>query len=283
MNDGAVKSDMLLSLCRNLMQQRPNLKLILFSSKPNVGNLVGYFERRQLSVGTVNNKISTTYPVSEIYLKDIINDTLQGEELDEHSKAYCKAELSAPSGGARHEMVIEDHTLSEVPFNLVRKLILRICSSNPQGNILVFLPGITEIERLYTMLENDDVKMTKIFALHEKKDRDIMKYAFSSVKKGYRKIVLATDAVEMNLTIPGVAHVIDTGRQQIMLYSGAHRMTRRDMCRLPSDRLKYRVARAAAVEGGCYYGIYNKEMHHNITSQQTNEILHTDVDQANIN
>lgn len=81
------------------------------------------------------------------------------------------------------------------------------------GNILVFLPGLDEIEKIFKRL---------IFLLKKNKNFELCKlYAsvpiiqqrlhIETQNKGLRKIILSTNIAESSLTIPGIAYVIDCG------------------------------------------------------------------------
>ena len=74
------------------------------------------------------------------------------------------------------------------------------------GDVLVFLPGMAEIERVARLLEGIDAE---IHLLHgslstEAQDRALLPSA-------RRKVVLSTDIAETSLTVEGVRIVVDSG------------------------------------------------------------------------
>ena len=89
------------------------------------------------------------------------------------------------------------------------------------GDILVFLPGIEEIEKVFNQVQRLLITSKKNFALYKlfaslplQKQKEILKV----LPVGYRKIILSTNIAESSLTIPGITIVIDCGltKQKIL-------------------------------------------------------------------
>ena len=89
--------------------------------------------------------------------------------------------------------------------------------SNAFGAVLIFLPGISQIEKLRELLEGSsvysDTRKYKIFVLHSAlTSTEKQAELFRPLKKGCRKIVISTNMAETGVTIPDVTFVIDSCR-----------------------------------------------------------------------
>jgi len=95
--------------------------------------------------------------------------------------------------------------------------VLQIHLEKPSGDILLFLPGRSDIEALRRLLEEkrgllpdtaDDLLVCQIFsALPQKQQLKV----FEKTPTGCRKVILATNIAESSITINNIRYVIDTG------------------------------------------------------------------------
>lgn len=91
------------------------------------------------------------------------------------------------------------------------------------GDILIFLPGAREIDRLATLLPKyADIELHK---LHGNIDPADQRKAVRRDINGPRKIILATNIAETSLTIDGVRIVIDSGLVRRARYNRAANIT----------------------------------------------------------
>ncbi|MFZ1741263.1 MAG: DEAD/DEAH box helicase, partial [Pontixanthobacter sp.] len=102
--------------------------------------------------------------------------------------------------GARPEMRIED-SMAEAILTAWRQ---------EEGDVLAFLPGVREIERVRERLV---IKLpdTPVLALHGQVDPAAQRAAIKQDRAGQRRIVLATAIAETSLTLDGVSVVVDCG------------------------------------------------------------------------
>ena len=77
------------------------------------------------------------------------------------------------------------------------------------GDILVFLPGVGEIERTKGALRLGD--RTDVRTLHGGLAFRDQRAALAPAPEGRRKVVLATSIAETSLTVEGVRVVVDAG------------------------------------------------------------------------
>lgn len=101
----------------------------------------------------------------------------------------------------------------------IENAILREIKTNTQGNILVFLPGISDIRRCESNLQEQlnafpiKTENPEILTLHSSVNIEQQK---NIIKKSQNKrIILSSAIAETSLTIPDVSTVIDSGLARI--------------------------------------------------------------------
>src|SRR5690606_3072830 len=101
--------------------------------------------------------------------------------------------------GSRPELRIEDAMVSAV----------LTAWREEQGDLLAFLPGVREIERVRERLE-ERLPEVPILPLHGQVDPAGQRAAIRRDPEGRRRIVLATAIAETSLTLDGVSVVVDS-------------------------------------------------------------------------
>ncbi|RZL97735.1 MAG: DEAD/DEAH box helicase, partial [Sphingomonas sp.] len=136
--------------------------------------------------------------------------------------------------GRRAEARIEDEVASAV----------RRALGEEQGGVLVFLPGVAEIERVADRLAGlpDDIAL---HLLHGSIDPPLQRAAIQAEPDGRRKLVLATSIAETSLTIPGIRIVVDSGLARRPRYDRQAGMTRLVTERASQAAVTQRAGRAA--------------------------------------
>ena len=88
------------------------------------------------------------------------------------------------------------------------------------GAILIFLPGMNEIRKLYDIVASHpvfgDPKKFLLIALHSTLSSEHQEKAFDIPPQGVRKIVFSTNIAETGITISDVTIVIDTGMARVV-------------------------------------------------------------------
>lgn len=126
------------------------------------------------------------------------------------------------------------------------------------GDVLVILPGVAEIERLLCALTQRYPELN-VLPLHGRMSlaaqrRALVPVVAGSVEgKGQRRVVLATAIAESSVTVDGVRTVIDAGLERVPVFqprSGMTRLETRRVNRASADQRRGRAGRQA--EGRCY-------------------------------
>jgi ATP-dependent helicase HrpB len=123
------------------------------------------------------------------------------------------------------------------------------------GDILVFLPGMREIERVARLLE-DSGAPCEVHRLHGS-----LPFAEQDAALGpsmRRKVVLATDIAETSLTVEGVRIVVDSGLARAPRFDPRHGMTRLTTVSVSRASTDQRAGRAGRTEPGVVYRLWSK-------------------------
>jgi ATP-dependent helicase HrpB len=151
---------------------------------------------------------------------------------------------------------IETHYVGATPHQPLEiqsaEVALRALAQG-QGDVLVFLPGVSEINRAAAHLatkERPDISIVKLHGGLDPREQDL---ALAPAPKPARKIILATSIAETSLTIAGVRIVVDCGLTRRAAYepdSGLTRLVTVRASRAASDQRRGRAGRTAP--GQCY-------------------------------
>ena len=123
-----------------------------------------------------------------------------------------------------------------------------------EGDLLVFLPGVAEIRRVESVLNQSNLPGNVVIApLHGNLPQELQDRAIQPTPAGKRKVVLSTSIAETSLTIEGVRGVIDSGLMRVPRFSPRNGMSRLEtiaVTRAAADQRRGRAGRVA--EGRCY-------------------------------
>lgn len=88
--------------------------------------------------------------------------------------------------------------------------VINVHSTQPAGDILVFLPGLAEINLLASEIEASGASDVVVLPAHGSMSPQEQSNIFDSYPDR-RKIILATNVAETSITIEGVVYVVDSG------------------------------------------------------------------------
>jgi ATP-dependent helicase HrpB len=151
---------------------------------------------------------------------------------------------------------------------------VRQALAQQSGNILCFLPGMSEILRTAEKLR--DVK-AEIHTLYGAMDVRDQQRAIEPPMPGVRKVVLATSIAETSLTIEGVRVVIDSGMARRPRYEAGSGMTRLVTERVSQASAEQRRGRAGRLEPGVCYRLWDEAEMRGLIAFDPPEILNADM------
>lgn len=146
------------------------------------------------------------------------------------------------------------------------------------GDILVFLPGSGEINRIERHLKVfvTDPRI-RIFPLHGSLTQDDQQEAIEPAPPGIRKVVLSTPIAETSLTIEGTRVVIDSGLMRVPRFSPRSGMTRLHTVRVSKASADQRRGRAGRLGPGVCYRLWTRHTHLHLTPYNLPEITEADL------
>lgn len=137
---------------------------------------------------------------------------------------------------------------------------IRSALEETSGDVLVFLPGAPEIQRVARLLdETTRHARTDVVLLHGSLQPDDQDRAIAPAAPGHRKVVLATSIAETSLTIDGVRVVIDSGLSRRSRFSPRTGMSRLETLRVSRAAADQRRGRAGRTAPGVCYRLWSEE------------------------
>ena len=137
---------------------------------------------------------------------------------------------------------------------LIAALVARL--SCEDGAILIFVPGVREIDSLCAALERQPKCV--VVPLHGRLSVAEQARAFRAAPAGRTKVVVATDVAEASVTIPDCTNVIDCGlARSVVGEAWSARAARRVVTgRVSADAAKQRAGRAGRVRAGTCWRLW---------------------------
>ncbi|BAI73226.1 ATP-dependent helicase [Azospirillum sp. B510] len=146
------------------------------------------------------------------------------------------------------------------------------------GNALVFLPGVGEIRRVQSLLEQSELGPDVILApLYGDLSAEAQDRAIAPTPPGQRKIVLATSIAETSLTIEGIRIVVDSGLMRVPRFDPRGGMTRLATVKVSQASAEQRRGRAGRLEPGVCYRLWPEATHKALAPFTTPEIADADL------
>ncbi len=156
------------------------------------------------------------------------------------------------------------------------RAIRNAIASDP-GDLLAFLPGAAEIQRVAAMLGGSlppGVDVVPLFGALAGAAQD---RALAPAPNGRRKVVLATSIAETSLTIEGVRIVVDSGLARLPRFDPGPGMTRLETVRVSRASADQRRGRAGRTAPGICYRLWAAHDEHGLIAQSPPEILAADL------
>ncbi|HHQ4049604.1 TPA: ATP-dependent helicase HrpB [Citrobacter freundii] len=148
---------------------------------------------------------------------------------------------------------------------------------NESGSLLLFLPGVGEIQRVQEQLASrvgSDVLLCPLYGALSLTDQ---RHAILPAPQGKRKVVLATNIAETSLTIEGIRLVVDCAQERVARYDARTGLTRLITQRINQASMTQRAGRAGRLEPGICLHLLAKEQAERAAAQSEPEILQSDL------
>ncbi|WP_312181719.1 ATP-dependent helicase HrpB [Pantoea sp. CTOTU46764] len=145
------------------------------------------------------------------------------------------------------------------------------------GSLLLFLPGVAEIERVKRELEarvGDEVDLSHLYGALS---LEVQRRAILPSPAGRRKVVLATNIAETSLTIEGIRLVVDSALERSAQFDVRSGVTRLQTQRISQASMTQRAGRAGRLEPGICLHLLPQEQALRAAAQSEPEILQSDL------
>ena len=237
-HERSLNVDFLLGYLKQLLPQRPDLKVIITSATIDPESFAKHFADADGTPAPIIEVSGRTYPV-EIRYRPLVADV--DPEADADVAAYDA----------------EDEVGSIV-------LALRELEREAPGDVLVFLPGEAEIRDAADAVRGayrDQRAPTEVLPLYGRLSAAEQHRVFerSTVAGVKRRVILATNVAETSLTVPGIKYVIDTGTARISRYSNRAKVQRLPIEAISQASAQQRSGRAGRTSDGIAIRLYGED------------------------
>ena len=146
-----------------------------------------------------------------------------------------------------------------------------------EGDVLVFLPGVADLQRVDRKLGDSLPPGTDLHLLHGELPLDAQDAALRPAPAGRRKVILATSIAETSLTIEGVRAVIDGGFARVPRFAPRTGFTSLETVPVARASADQRRGRAGRLAPGTCYRLWTEAEHHALPAHRPPEIHTADL------
>ncbi len=203
----------------------------------------------------------------------LMSATLQTDDIQTHLGAARQFHCSVRQHPVDIIWVGEKN--DPLPQRIVSTVLRAL--TEQEGDILVFLPGVAEINRSASLLQNRLDEGQILHRLHSGVGAAEQREATRAATPGIRRVILATSLAETSITIDGVRVVVDSGlerRGRMDSSTGAQRL---ETVMASQASATQRAGRAGRTAAGCCYRLWNEEGHARRAQHWQPEILRADL------
>ena len=166
------------------------------------------------------------------------------------------------------------------PERAAAAAVQRALREQPEGDLLVFLPGAGEIRRVAGMLEGAGevaAQGVRVLPLYGELGPEQQDAALDATPGGPRRAILATNIAETSLTLPGVRVVVDSGLVRRSMFDPVTGMSRLETQRISRASAEQRAGRAGRVAEGVCYRLWSEGAQRSLAPFTPAEILSADL------
>jgi len=289
-------SDVLLAILKRFLPDYPHLNVVLMSATMDADRFAAYWGKNTPRMHIPG----FTHPVKDFTLEDVIKmtgylppkkkgrnggnyqiqdtleeiDGLDPSDLDINPAQASTVQISTEERIKRMDPNDIDYDLLSVLINCVLQ------NKVDDGSILVFLPGVGEIERAERALNQRNIPSIQILPLHGGLQQEKQQQVFVPARNGFTKIILSTNVAETSITIPDCTIVVDSCKEKQSSFDPINRMPLLLERFASQDSLRQRRGRAGRLRPGVCYKLISKQHHSTLPAHGTPEIKRCALEQT---
>jgi ATP-dependent helicase HrpA len=225
-HERSLNIDFILGYLKQLLPQRPDLKVIVTSATIDTERFAQHFAQRTVPAPVIE-VTGRTFPV-EVRYRPLVDDESDAPDRDQVQGIVDAVE----------ELSLEG-----------------------PGDVLVFLSGEREIHDTADALRRLDLRGTEVLPLYARLSSVEQHKIFERAPIGGpgRRIVLATNVAETSLTVPGVRYVVDAGTARMSRYSRRLKVQRLPIEPVSQASANQRAGRCGRVAPGICIRLYSED------------------------
>ncbi|KPI83346.1 putative Rna helicase [Leptomonas seymouri] len=301
-HERGVDTDFLLILLRDLVRRRTDLKVVLMSATMDSELFARYFDG-----APVISIAGRTFPVRVVHLEQIIpevNYTLEdGSPYEKISgdkearrrntrKKVLNLDLEDVEEDAEREKnqqklarlvsaspktldILARMNYDVINYELIEYIVGYIDQTlRIPGAVLVFLPGMAEIQRCMEQLSYNPrlAKSCLFYNLHSSLGSSEQQGVFRKPPQGKRKVILGTNIMETSITIDDAVFVIDTGKAKENRYNARKSLSELVTVNISKANCRQRQGRAGRVQEGFCFRLFTEAQFESFEDHQLCEM-----------
>lgn len=216
-HERSLNIDFLLGYLKRLLVKRRDLKLVISSATLDAGSFATFFGTEKNPVPVIEAP-GRMYPVEEHFMP--------GSDDEDVSQQVARAV----------------DWLGEI---------------EPNGDVLVFLPGEREIRECADVLEGRQYSNTEVLPLFARLGLADQQRVFNPGNK--RRLILATNVAETSLTIPRIACVVDSGLARVSRWAPGKGVQRLLIEPVSQASARQRKGRCGRIRDGVCVRLYEED------------------------
>ena len=261
-HERSLNIDFLLGYLRELLPRRPDLKVIVTSATIDPQRFAAHF-------GSAESGSSGGAPIVEVSGR-----TYPVEIRYRPLELPATAEEQDDPDDPDHEVVrVEPRDQTEAILDALQEL-----SSEPPGDVLVFLSGEREIRDTAEAIRGALKSGVEVLPLYARlPTAEQHKVFVPNISRLTRRVVLATNVAETSLTVPGIRYVIDPGTARISRYSRRTKVQRLPIEPISQASAAQRAGRSVRTAPGVCIRLYSEQDFDGRPRYTDPEILRTNL------
>jgi ATP-dependent helicase HrpA len=256
-HERSLNIDFLLGYLKQLLPQRPDLKLIITSATIDPGSFSEHFN------GAPIIEVSgRTFPI-EIRYRPLVAERMTSEDPDdeeEDSSRGARADTATTTAKSK----APEPSASDYVDGIVSAL--NELERESAGDVLVFLSGENEIRDTQEALAGHIMagrmaSGTEVLPLYGRLSAADQHRVFQTSRMPgmKRRIILATNVAETSLTVPGIRYVVDAGLARVSRYSPRAKVQRLPIEAISQASANQRSGRCGRTSDGIAIRLYSEE------------------------